>query len=79
MIDRFEALKSLRPNAEFIVIDNNYESIECLTDGVIVPTLDEIDAEVERLLAIQAEKPLRKAALLDRLGITEDDAKLLLS
>lgn len=79
MIDRFEALKSLRPDAEFIVVDDDFNAIECLSDDVEIPSLAEIDAEVERLLAIETQKPAKRAALLERLGITEDEARLLLS
>lgn len=79
MINRFEALKSLRPNAEFIVVDDDFNAIECLSDDVAIPSLAEIDAEVKRLSEIEAQKPIQKAALLERLGITEDEARLLLS
>jgi len=40
----------------------------------------EADQQATRLLQAQAEaKAAQKAALLDRLGITEDEAKLLLA
>ena len=42
-----------------------------------IDTANEI-AEAEALLAKNADKVAAKAALLDRLGITEDEAKLLL-
>ena len=74
------AIAFIRPNAGFAVNDSQivlWESEETQ------PTMEEIEAGwVAYQAAQEAEaeaKATQKAALLDRLGLTEDEAKLLLS
>jgi hypothetical protein len=63
-------------------IEHNLETGEILE---IELTADEIaqlanlSAEVENKLAIEAQKAIEKAQVLEQLGITADQAKLLLS
>lgn len=77
------AIKKLRPNAEFSFINEDYSTIQWDVLEGDAPTQAEIDATIEQIKADemnQAEaKAAQKAALLDRLGITEDEAKLLLA
>ena len=77
------AIRKLKPTAEFSFINNDYSSIKWDVLQGEAPTQAEIDAAIEQVKAdeIQAEatKATDKAALLDRLGITADEAKLLLS
>jgi hypothetical protein len=77
------AIKKLRPNAEFSFTNEDYSTIQWDILEGDAPTEAEIDAAVEQVKAdevTQAEaKATQKAALLDRLGITEDEAKLLLA
>lgn len=78
----FKAIKQLRPTAEFSFSNNDYLSIKWdVLDGD-APTQAEINAAIEQVKAdeVQAEanKATAKAALLDRLGITEAEAQLLL-
>ncbi len=78
-----KAIKTLKPTAEFSVIDNDYATIQWdVLDG-IAPTQSEIDAAIVQIKAdeiTEAEaKATEKAALLARLGLTEAEAKLLLS
>jgi hypothetical protein len=78
-----EAIKLLKPNAEFSITDDNYENIKWdVLDGD-APTQKQIDAAIKQIKADElteaATKAAAKSALLDRLGITEDEAKLLLS
>jgi hypothetical protein len=78
-----KAIKKLKPSAEFSFIDNDYSTIKWdILEGE-APTQAEIDAAIEQVKAdeiAEAEaKANQKAALLDRLGITEDEAKLLLA
>ncbi len=47
--------------------------------GVEPITAKELKDEIARLQAIEAQKPIQKAALLQRLGITQEEANLLLS
>lgn len=80
MITVIEAIQSLYPGAECVVTDNDATRVEWHSDGV-APTPDEIHAEVARLEAAAAtaaaDKAAARAALLERLGITEDEAALL--
>lgn len=77
-----DAIKSLRPSAEFSFIEQDYSTIQWdVLDGK-APTKAEIDAEIAKIKAdeiTEAEtKATAKAALLERLGITADEAALLL-
>jgi hypothetical protein len=77
-----KAIKKLRPTAEFSFIEDDYSTIKWdVLDGD-APTQAEIDAAIEQVKADEiteaTTKAAQKAALLDRLGITEDEARLLL-
>jgi hypothetical protein len=78
-----KAIKLLRPTAQFSFTDNDYTTIKWDVLEGDAPTQAEIDAAIEQVKAdevAQAEtKAAQKAALLDRLGINEDEAKLLLA
>ena len=82
MSDLTNAIKFLRPTAEFSYTNDDYATIKWdFLDGD-APTQAEIDAA---LLAVKANeladaqaKAAAKAALLERLGITADEAALLL-
>jgi hypothetical protein len=76
-----EAIKYLTPEAEWTLSGDDYNDIIWLSNHA-KPTLAEIEAEIAQIPArkeaakIEAES--KKAALLDKLGITADEAKLLL-
>jgi hypothetical protein len=77
-----KAILKLKPTAEFSFTDNDYSTIKWdVLDGD-APTQSEIDAAIEQVKADEiteaTAKAAQKAALLERLGITEDEAKLLL-
>ena len=78
-----EAIYKLRPNAEFVIRENDYSQIEWHVLEGAEPTVAEIDAAIEQIKAdeiAEAEtKAAEKAALLARLGLTANEAKLLLS
>jgi len=77
------AIKKLRPTAEFSYADNDYSTIKWDILEGDAPTQAEIDEAIEEVKAERiAQAQLiaeKKAALLEKLGITEDEAKLLLS
>ena len=77
-----KAINKLRPTAEFSFTDNDYGTIQWDVLEGEAPTKAEIDAAIEEVKADEiAEleaKATQKAALLDRLGITEEEAHLLL-
>lgn len=78
-----DAIKSLRPSAEFSFIEQDYSTIKWDVLEGKAPTKAEIDAEIARIKADEIteaqNKATAKAALLERLGITADEAALLLS
>jgi hypothetical protein len=78
-----KAILKLRPNSEFVIKDNDYATIEWFVLDGKAPTVAEINVAIEQVkideIAEAEAKAQAKAALLDRLGITEDEAKLLLS
>lgn len=78
-----KAINKLRPTAEFSFTDNDYGTIQWDVLEGEAPTKAEIEAAIEEVKADEiAEleaKATQKAALLDRLGITQEEASLLLS
>jgi hypothetical protein len=78
-----KAIKKLKPNAEFSFTDNDYSTIKWDVLEGDAPTQAEVDDAIEQVKADEAQaeldKAAQKAALLDRLGISEDEAKLLLA
>jgi len=78
-----DAIRSLRPSSEFSYTNDDYSTIQWDVLEGKAPTQAEINAEIEKLKAaeiVETEtKATAKAALLDRLGITADEAALLLS
>jgi hypothetical protein len=78
-----QALKNLVPNSEFTIKDNDYSTIEWHVLEGKAPTKAQIEAEIVKIksneIAAVAEKATAKAALLERLGLTAEEAALLLS
>ena len=83
MNDLVKAIRKLKPNSEFSFSNNDYSTIKWIVLEGQAPTQAEIDAAVEQVKAneiTEAEaKATQKAALLQRLGISEDEARLLLA
>jgi hypothetical protein len=79
----FKALKNLCPEAEFTFQEEDYLTITWIKNDGKAPTQKQIDDEIAKIKAgedaVAAAKAEAKAALLDRLGITSEEAKLLLS
>jgi hypothetical protein len=77
------AIRKLRPNAEFSLTNNDYGTIKWDVLEGDAPTQAEIDAAIKQVKADEVSqakaRAAQKAALLDRLGITEEEAKLLLA
>ena len=77
-----KAIFSLRPSAQFSFINEDYSTVKWdVLDGD-APTQSEIDAEIVKIKAQEeadkAAKVADKAALLEKLGITAEEATLLL-
>lgn len=81
--NEINAIASLRPNASFSISDDDLTTLKFADPEIIPPTLAEIQKEVIRLaeeeLAAENQKKLAREALLMRLGITEEEAKLIIS
>lgn len=78
-----KAIKFLRPTAQFSFIESDYTSIKWdFLDGE-VPTYEELEIALEKIKATETEqaalKLSAKESLLERLGLTADEAALLLS
>lgn len=76
------ALRKLRPNAEFSFQENDYTTIKWDVLNGNAPTQAEINAAIKEVktdeIAKAAQAAADKVALLARLGITAEEAQLLL-
>jgi hypothetical protein len=82
-IELVTAIRLLKPNSQFSFTDNDYSTIKWdVLDGE-APTQAEIDAAIVKVKAdkVKAEAKAKadKEALLAKLGITAEEAALLLS
>jgi hypothetical protein len=78
-----KAIFNLKPNSQFSYFDNDYSTIKWdILDGE-PPTKKQIDDEIKKIKATEISeaqlKVTAKSALLDKLGITAEEAQLLLS
>ena len=78
-----QAILKLKPNSEFTYFDRDYSSIQWhVLDGE-APSKAQIDAAIEQIKIDNEQEKITKAeiktALLNRLGITADEAAILLS
>jgi hypothetical protein len=75
-----DVLEMLCPNTEWVIEENDYDSIQWIKGNPI--TKAEFEAGFAQYDAWKAEqdaaKAAQKAALLNKLGITEEEARLLL-
>ena len=77
-----KAINKLKPNSEYTIQNNDYSTINWIVLDGDAPTQAEINAAIEQLKIDEVrEAETQKAqrqAILDRLGLTADEAKLLL-
>jgi hypothetical protein len=77
-----EAISKLRPNSEFSFSNNDYSTINWIVLDGDAPTQPEIDEAIEQVKAdelVEAQtKAAKRQALLSKLGITEEEARILL-
>jgi hypothetical protein len=82
MAKGYEVLTMLRPDGGWVIVEDNFDSIRW-DKGIAPLTKEEYEAGFAQYDVWKAEqdsaKAAQKAALLDRLGITEEEAKLLLA
>ena len=78
-----KAIFRLKPTAEFSLTDNDYSTIKWDVLEGDAPNQAEIDEAIKQVkadeLAEAEAKAQAKADLLERLGITADEAKFLLA
>jgi hypothetical protein len=78
-----DALLILNPMSEFSYTNDDYSTIKWDVLEGTAPTLKQVNDEITRLKAEEITQAktnaTAKAELLARLGITDDEAKLLLS
>jgi hypothetical protein len=79
MISFTDAIVELRPNEPWVCVGNTLDGLTFHNPDVTKPTQKEIDDTIKALEAKEAAKHNAKAALLERLGITDDEAALLLA
>lgn len=79
MISFTDAVVELRPNQPWVCVGNTLEGLTFHNPDVTKPTQKEIDDTIKALETKETEKTTAKAALLAQLGITEEQAKLLLN
>jgi hypothetical protein len=77
-----KAIRKLKPNSQFSFTNDDYSTIKWDVLEGDAPTQSEIDAAIkavkaEEKVAVQTREA-NKQAILDRLGLTADEAKLLL-
>jgi uncharacterized UBP type Zn finger protein len=84
-----EAIKSLCPEAQFIIVDSEYSSIQWLSEDIEKPSEEDILFEMSRLednlnveqdytLQQEVEREANKQSALEKLaklGLTEEEAK----
>jgi hypothetical protein len=73
-----QALTALGYN-EFVVRGDTYDGIEWMVVPETIPSEEQVLVKVEELKELEASKPARKAAILERLGLTEDELRVVLS
>jgi len=78
-----QAIHKLRPASEFTYKDRDYSTIEWIVLEGKAPTKAEIDEAIEQVKAyeiVEAQaKAQAKAALLERLGLTQEEFNTLIA
>jgi len=77
-----KAINKLKPTAQFSFTDNDYSTIKWDVLEGKAPTQKQIDDAIEQVKADEVAEAETKAAqrqlILDKLGLTADEAKLLI-
>lgn len=78
------AINNLKPNAEFAFTDNDYSTIEWHKITGAAPTQAQIDAEIEKIKAIDTQAKIDQLAAeasaiakLEALGLTSEEIRAL--
>jgi len=80
--DLVKAIKHIRPDSEFTFQNADYSTINWIVLEGNAPTWEELEVAHLQVKAAEeakaAEAAAKRQALLDKLGITEEEARLLL-
>ena len=75
------AIRALVGSDDFAYTGDDFESIEWITEPSTIPTVKQVSDKIVELKKIDADRAAdqaaRKTELLERLGITSDEAALL--
>jgi hypothetical protein len=78
-----EAITALRPDAHWYMVGNTLDGLVWEDEEQTAPTQEEIDVKLveleTELEAAKVAKVAQKAAILERLGLTEDELRVVLS
>ena len=78
-----EAIRNLAPESEFSYKDEDLTTLEWQSENITQPTIAAIEKEIAKVKTAKeteaATKETAKAALLTKLGISAEEAALLLS
>ena len=66
-----KAISSLCPGSEFIIEDENYDTIQWLVPPTNIPTLDELHLELDRLEQEEIKKIYKKQRILEYPSLQE--------
>ena len=72
-----QAIKKLKPNAEFAYKDRDYSTIEGIVLDGNAPTKKEIDDAIKQIKEDKAQAKAAAEAKLSALGLTIDDLRAL--
>jgi hypothetical protein len=73
-----KAIHKLKPTAQFSFSNDDYSTIKWDVLEGDAPTQAEIDAAIKAVKAEEKAEITQRQAILDRLGLTADEAQLLL-
>lgn len=74
----FQAIINITNKSEFTLINDDLKTLVFNDSSIIAPTEEEINIEINRMAVELNAKKDAKVELLERLGITEEEAQLLL-
>jgi ribosomal 50S subunit-associated protein YjgA (DUF615 family) len=82
MAKLYEAINLYNKNAQYVIEGDDYDNLDWHSKDIQKPTLEQLQIlcdEVDRIKAeAELEQIAKRQALLNKLGITEEEAKLLL-
>jgi hypothetical protein len=70
-MDKFKALKSLCPTANFQLDEDNYDKLIWHSPEIDIPTLEEVEAEITRLQAEQKRTQYQRQRAPEYPSITD--------